>query len=31
MPVDQTPRGLARSRIIIVPYKCNVPKQDLLL
>src|SRR5580658_2486904 len=31
MPVYETPRGLSRSGVLIVPYKCNVPKQDLLL
>src|ERR1700734_2582169 len=31
MPVYETPRGLSRSCVLIVPYKCNVPKQDLLL
>src|SRR5882672_11314193 len=31
MPVNESTRGLSRSRVVIVPYKSNVPKQDLLL
>jgi hypothetical protein len=31
MPVNESARGLSRSRVVIVPYKSNVPKQDLLL
>src|ERR1700730_5368361 len=31
MPVNESARGLPRNRVVIVPYKSNVPKQDLLL
>src|ERR1700722_9341281 len=31
MPVYETLGGLSRRCVLIVPYKCNVPKQDLLL